>query len=506
MIKILNGKQIKLWDAHTIQSEGIQSVDLMERAATRCVEWLSKRFGIDKKIHIVCGLGNNGGDGMAITRLLYLKNYTVCCYIVQYSEVYSTDFAINKQRLSELGIEAIILHPNHFKDKIKNIQSQDIIVDAIFGSGLNKDLDNWIGELIEALNHINTTIVAIDIPSGLYVDRIENDIHDPVIQADITLTFQAPKLSFLFPQSGKYVGTFHILDIGLDKHYISELQSNVYYVTALSVAQMIRPRNKFANKGSFGHACIVAGGTGKMGAAILSAKACLRSGVGLLTCGIPTYGTSVMQVSVPEAMIADIENQDITHHLQRFDAIAVGPGIGLGYRAQLTLKKIIKSKLPLVLDADALNILSIQKNWWLHIPQNTIITPHVKEFDRMFGKMDSDEYRFRKQIEMAKRQEIYIVLKGAFTSIACPDGSVFFNSTGNAGMATAGSGDTLTGILCGLLAQGYSAKEVCIMGVYIHGLAGDLAAKKWGQEAMIASDITDQLGAALNWIRDSVTT
>lgn len=269
------------------------------------------------------------------------------------------------------------------------------------------------------------------------------------------------------------------------------------------VNKILKPRDPFTHKGNYGHACLVAGSYGMMGAAVLCAKGCLRSGVGKLTCFIPKVGYGVMQTSIPEAMVKVCGKKYIKEidDLNNFDVLGIGPGIGIYKSHALLLQKIfLEYKKPIVIDADALNILSANKKLLQRIPAESIITPHPKEFERLFGKSDSDIERTAQALQMSHQYKIFIVLKGHHTLIAAPDGKTWFNSTGNAGMATGGSGDVLTGILTGLLAQGYSSLEACLLGVYLHGLAGDIAAEELSQNALIAGDIIDNLGNAFKQV------
>jgi NAD(P)H-hydrate epimerase len=341
--------------------------------------------------------------------------------------------------------------------------------------------------------------VAIDVPSGLMVEDNSANDHKSVINANATLTFEAPKLSFLFAENAQHVGDFYVLDIGINKTFIASQKSLNYYLTREMIAPLIKHRPKFSHKGNYGHALLVAGSYGKMGAAVLAAKSCLRSGVGLLTVHVPKCGYTVLQSTVPEAMLSvDEDEREISgiKDIAQYNVIGVGPGIGNAKSTQQVVKVLIQAKLPMVIDADALNILSENKTWLAFLPKGCIFTPHPGEFARLVGKTSSAYDAYTLQKEFAIKYSVYLVLKGAHTAIATPEGEVFFNSTGNPGMATGGSGDTLTGIITGLLAQGYSPKQAALLGVYIHGLAGDIAAHEAGEGSLIAEDITNCLGSA----------
>lgn len=504
-MKILSASQIREADAYTIKHEPIASIDLMERAAIACFNWLINNYDKTKTLHFLCGLGNNGGDGLAIARLLIEKNYSIRVYIFGYSDKFSANFRKNEARLIKNKTKLIYLNENNYRRILKSIPTDGILIDAVFGSGLNRTIDGWLAKAFLLLNTSENEIVSIDIPSGLFCENNASENLATAIKANTTLSLQAPKLSFMLPSSGEFVGKFVLLDIGLDNEYISQVKCPHYYIEYNDIKSKLKKRTKFSHKGSHGHALLIAGSYGKMGASILSAKACLRSGVGLLTSHIPRCGYEIMQTAIPEAMV-DVDNSK--YHIanliaqEKYTAIGIGPGIGKDKQTQKFLKRLIdNAHVPIIFDADALNILAENKNWLSKLPANSILTPHPKEFERLSKKAGDDTERLELQREFAIQYKIYLILKGAHTSIACPNGDIFFNSTGNPGMATGGSGDVLTGIITGLLAQGYSPLDSCLLGVYIHGLAGELASMNYSQEAMIASDITESLGQAFDCLR-----
>ncbi len=503
-MKILSAEEIRKADAYTIEHEPIKSIDLMERAAKACAIWIEKRFDRKRLVQIFCGLGNNGGDGLAIARLLSQNKFKVEVFIIRYSEKCSQDFLFNEKRLKKIK-----------RVKIQNITSSSqlnsiilhqssVIVDSILGSGLNKNVEGLVKEAIEFINKQNCFVISIDIPSGLFSE--ENKHNDQtIIYANHTLTFQNPKLALLFPDNGKYVGDFSVLDIGLNEEFISSLPSKNYLVSESDIRKIIKPRNKFSHKGTFGHALIVSGSYGKMGACVLSSRACISSGAGLVTAHIPKCGYEILQTANPEVMVEIDSNEKIisdTIHLEKYNAIGIGPGIGTEKEIQNALKALIQnSKIPLVLDADALNILSENKTWISFLPKNTILTPHPGEFKRLVGEEENDFQLLQKQKAFSIKHRVYVILKRAHTCITCPDGEVYFNSTGNPGMATAGSGDVLTGIITGLLAQGYDSKQASVLGVFLHGLSGDIAAEHLSEESLIARNIIECLGEAFKKIK-----
>ncbi|HTL80645.1 MAG TPA: NAD(P)H-hydrate dehydratase, partial [Bacteroidia bacterium] len=387
-----------------------------------------------------------------------------------------------------------------------------VIIDALTGSGMKGEASGNFAKVIDAINNFHVPVVSIDIPSGLHGDDNASNSYAHVVKAKYTLTFQQPKLSFLFSENSEYVGEFHVLNINLHPDFIAGEKTNYYFTVHNEVKNLLSVRGKFSHKGTYGHALVVAGSKGKMGAAVLSVRACLRAGAGLVSTCIPKCGTLIMQTAVPEAMVNESEGEEIISgriamgpdKFGTYSAIGIGPGIGKDKATEQAMKLLLNQfSGPLVIDADALNILAENKTWIAFLPKNTILTPHPGEFDRLTQKHSTGFARMKTQKEMALKNGIYIVLKGAYTSIACPDGSVHFNSSGNPGMATGGSGDVLTGIITGLLAQGYSAFDSCLIGVYLHGLAGDIAASVNTENGVIAGDISEQLGGAWKMLSDN---
>lgn len=497
-MKILNTQQIREADTYTIKHEPIASIDLMERAARECENWYESHFKRARKVYIFCGTGNNGGDGLAIARLLNIYDYNVIVFIVRHSDKTSPDFSINlKQLKKSKNVDIIDISET---SQLPELPDNIVIIDALLGSGLSKPLTGLLADVVEHINKSNaSTIISIDIPTGLFAEDNSSNT-GKVICADYTLTFELPKLAFLFPENAPFVGEWQVLPIGLSKEFIAQANTNYHYITEELILPLLKKRDKFSHKGTFGHALIIAGSKGKMGAAVMAAKSALRAGAGLVSAHIPNCGYTVLQSTVPEAMCETDANE--THISGRIktgncNAVAVGPGIGNDPDTVRALKLLIQdTTINMVYDADALNIIAENKTWFAFLRGGSILTPHPKEFERLFGKSDNSFERLKLQREMAMKYSIYIVLKGAHTSIAFPDGSVYFNSTGNPGMATGGSGDVLTGIICGLLAQGYKPYEASVLGVYLHGVAGDIAAEKMSEQGMTAMDIIEGVGEA----------
>lgn len=492
-MKILSVEQIRQADSYTIENEPISSIDLMERAATTVFEWLYPRINKETRIKIFCGLGNNGGDGLALARLLSHQDIVPEVYMVCYSERMSPDCEANYHRLSE--DTNVPLYGIKSPDDFPTISPNEVVVDAIFGSGLNRQLTGMVAELVEYLNQQRVIRIAIDIPSGLFADAPSPQ--GAIFQSDYTLTFQSPKLAFLLPENDPFVGKVEILDIYLHPKFLLEVTTNNILVDKKIINSFLHTRTKYSHKGTYGHALLIAGSEGKTGAAILSAKSCMRTGVGLLSARIPTSANVALMAALPEAMI------DMSDRLDAYNAVGVGPGISIDDASQSALRMLINEcQVPMVMDADALNILSKNKTWLSYLRPKTILTPHPKEFERLFGTTSNSFERLELQRLMAMKHKVIIVLKGAHTAVAMPNGSVFFNTTGNPGMATAGSGDVLTGMILSLLAQRYTPEEASVLGVYLHGLAGDIAAESMSQEALVASDIIDNIGKAYLKLRE----
>ncbi len=490
-MKILSAERIRQLDAYTISSESIASADLMERAAQAFVGWFCARFGSGHPVSVFCGPGNNGGDGLAIARLLSGKGYSLEVFTVTDGAKVSPDSAINLDRLrAQLRVNSISA------GDLPAIGEDRIVIDALLGSGLSRPVQGLMGEVISHINASGARVVSVDIASGLRVDTA-NAPSDLIIRPEATVSFQLPKLSFLMPRNEAFTGKWEVVDIGLSREFIEAEQTSYFYTDELVVKELTRKRPKFSHKGTFGHALIIAGSYGKIGAAFLAGKACLRSGAGLLTLNLPGCGYQVLQSSLPEAMVtADPEDRFISAlpDTGMYSAIGAGPGLGRNEATVQMLDRLLTGyRGPLVLDADALNILSEHPRLLDKLPEHTVLTPHPKEFERLAGPAEDHFRRLDKLRDFAARHQVIVCLKGANTAVALEDGRVFFNSTGNPGMATGGTGDVLTGIITGLLAQGYAPGHAAVLGVYKHGEAGDRAARARSEAALLASDIIEEL-------------
>src|SRR6187401_122618 len=495
-MKILKADQIRSWDQYTIGHEPIASIDLMERAASKCFEWLDNNGWYINSFAIFCGKGNNGGDGLAIARMLAVRGCNVSVYILEFGHKGTDDFQTNLARLHQYP--AVDIHFIQEESIFHTLSQETVIIDALFGSGLTRPLEGFTSRLVDHINNSGCTVIAIDVPSGMSVDQSSKG--NKIVNANYTLSFQCYKLAFLVAENAAFVGDVVILDIGLLPEFLSSLDTNFELTDRPIIRSIYKPRNRFAHKGNFGHAMIIAGSYGKIGAAVLSAKSCLRSGVGLLTCFVPKCGYDILQTAVPEAMVMTDANSSfitkIDEDVLKYDSIGIGPGLGTASETRAAVKELISIyKKPMVMDADALNGLSMEKNL-PSLPPGSILTPHPKEFERLFGECKDDFERIEKALINAKLIKCIIVLKGHHTFIACPNGKGYFNNTGNAGMATGGSGDVLTGMITSLLTQEYTSENASILGVYLHGSAGDIAAKEFSKEAMIAGDIINSIGKA----------
>jgi len=502
-MKLFRYDQIKKIDECTIASEPIASIDLMERAAGQLLRWYLTKFERSSRVYIFVGPGNNGGDGMALSRMLASNRYDTEVHYVDFTEKTSGDWKINLARLKAETNVAV----NYLTgvDQLPAVSSGDIIIDAIFGTGLTRPVEGFAGDVIKYINSSDATIISIDIPSGMFCEDNSSNNYEYVISADYTLSFHFPKLSFMFAENAHNLGDWVVLPIGLDDNAIRNTVSPYKLLEKSDVEPLLKNRNKFDHKGTFGHGLLVSGSSGKMGAAVLGAGAALRTGIGLITCHVPLSGVVIVQCALPEAMVQPDRNEKHISEIGNtdpFSAVGIGPGIGTEPESQRVLHKLLEeSRKPIVIDADALNILSLNKGWFSLIPEGAILTPHPKEFERLTGESGNSFLRLNKQIEFSKEHKCIVVLKGAHTSISTPEGNVSFNSTGNPGMATAGSGDVLTGIILSLLAQGYSPENAAVVGVYLHGMAGDIAAEESCFESIIATDIIKCIGKAFKRIR-----
>ena len=497
-MKIFSQKQIYEADKATLAKENIPSINLMERAGGYAFNWIDQRLqGGAVPIKVFCGIGNNGGDGLVIARNLIEKGYSVQTYIVNYSDHRSKDFLLAYDRLKQQTKN----WPEVIKigQDIPEIGSTDLVIDALFGIGYNRPVDKWVHALYERINNSGAYVLSIDIPSGLYMDKVPGE-DEVYIQPTTVLTFQFPKLIFFLPQTGKYIDNWTVIDIGLDAEYMATTPTDIELIDKFEAQQMYRPKTKFSHKGTNGHSLIIGGSYGKMGSVTMSAKACLHSGSGLVTAFVPALGVDIMQTAFPEAMVvADRHRGKYLEEIDfELDPDVIGIGMGMGTEGQ-TIKAFgdfLKSnKKPLVVDADALNILAKNPDFLQYLPNKSILTPHPKELERLIGEWEDDFDKLEKAKQFAKEHDIVLVIKGAHT-ITVYDNKLYINNTGNPGMGTAGAGDVLTGVITGLLAQQYDPLHAAIFGVYLHGRAGDIAISHTSYESLIAGNLVEFLGQA----------
>lgn len=509
MKKVLSAPDLQSLDAYTIAHEPIASIALMERAAEAIVRALTAWYGLRHDFCIFAGAGNNGGDALAVARLLAEQGYRVAAYLFNPKEQLSEDCAANRDRL--LTQEAA---PVDFVEVTQQFvpptfTPDTIIIDGLFGVGLNRVLDGGFAALVQFLNASHRPIVALDLPSGLSADGHTVAAGAPIVQATRTLMLGQPKLVCYLPDAAAYLGEVEVLDIGLHPLGLSALKPMAHVLTTDDVCRLLRPRDRYAHKGSFGHAFLMAGSAGMAGAAMLSAEAALRSGLGKLSVLTPACNMLPLQVRVPEAVLLSLDSLQqgaADSPLSGKSAVGIGPGIGQSVETTAAVEALLKAcrQQPLVIDADGINLLSTFPDWLHHLPPHTILTPHPAEFDRLVGQRCANAHeRFLKAQEMANHYNLYVILKGHHTQIFAPDGEVYINTTGNAGMATAGSGDVLTGLLVGLCAQGYTPHHAALLGVWLHGLAGDMAAARMGQHGMLASDLLAHLPQAFVTLQHS---
>ena len=497
-MKILTCTQQKEADAYTIANNNILSINLMEKAASLIANEICKRWDQSHRIVVFAGAGNNGGDAVAVARMLFTKNYNVEVYLFNIKGTISEDCMTNIKRLQECGFTAYHEISNSF-DPFQLFE-EDVVIDGLFGSGLNKPLSGGFASVVQYINASSAQVVSIDLPSGLMGEDNSNNSRQNIIHADLTLSIQLPKLSFLFPENEDIVGEWKLLDIGISPEFIRQADTPYIITEAQDVSQLIKPRKRFAYKNNFGHALLIAGSNGMAGASVLAARACLHSGTGLLTVHVPVCNHDILQTAVPEAIVQnDVHELYFAEpvDLDNYQAIAIGPGIGQEEETALaTLDQLADCYIPAVLDADAINILSSHRNYLNRLPKGSILTPHIGELERIIGKCNNSFERLTKAKELAAYLQCYMVVKGAYTVVITPQGKFYFNPTGNPGMATGGSGDVLTGIILALLAQGYQPENAARLGVYVHGLAGDIACRRMGEISLTASDIIDALPEA----------
>lgn len=496
-MKIYNVQQLAEADKITIDKQGITSGELMERASTLVFEEINKRLNHEPvPIKIFCGIGNNGGDGLVVGRLLLNEGYNVTIYVVNFTNKRSPDFLLNYNRIKEAGGPWPTLLKG--EEDFPEISKKDFIIDAIFGIGLNRPAEDWVAGLIKYINNSGAFILAIDMPSGLFSEKVPSK-EDAVIKANFTLTFQSPKLVFFLPDTGEFVGDFQVLDIGLDREFLLHAPAVAQLIDKREAIGMYIPRKKFSHKGTYGHSMIIGGSYGKIGSISLTATAALRTGAGLVTIYAPQCGYEILQSVLPEAMVITGEGVNELTSLD-FDfgpsVICFGMGAGTSKKTLLLYEELLRKETkPMVIDADGINMLARKKDLLSLIPENSVLTPHPKELQRLIGSWKDDFDKIEKAKSFSKKYKLILVLKDAHTITVSAD-KLYINNTGNPGMATAGAGDVLAGVITGLISQKYEPLTAAVLGTYLHGKAGDIIANNLSYQGVIAGDIANSMGLA----------
>lgn len=491
MLPIYTSNQLKSWDQQTIQREGIDSYDLMERAAKQFVNWFRNIYQNNQRIIVFCGNGNNGGDGLAIARLLHMSAYRVAVVLIKFAKDNSSEYTKNLTKIDSLNIE--ILNSKNQVNEIIHKSSNLVIIDAISGYGLNRTLDSEVLKWVQLINQSGCKINSVDVPSGMHVDKMT---FDECIHADCTFSFQVPKLCHLIAETGRFCGIVKIGNIDLDPEFVKQNHTLHNYLELNDIKEIYKPRNPFDWKNKFGHLLIVGGNNGMVGAILLAATASLRSGCGLCSISAEELNREIIQISLPEAIYVPENKMDVT----KYSSLLIGPGMGMENKSRDHLKHFLKNfDKPIVLDADALNIIAMEK-WHASLNNNCILTPHVGEFDRLFGTCSNGFERLNKAMVVSSELGIHIILKGKNSAIISPDEGVYFNSTGNPGLAKGGSGDVLSGMLAAFLTQGYPVLEACKIAVYLHGLSADIAKEELAEESIFPSDIIHNISKAFKRI------
>lgn len=504
-MKIFTSAQIHELDKYTIENEPIQSIDLMERAARALTGAITDEWDNTTPFVVFAGPGNNGGDALAVARMLAERDYKVSVWLFNITSHLSVDCDTNRQRLAGCSRVKSFIEVTQEFDPPK-LDAETVVIDGLFGSGINKPLAGGFASLVKYINASPAKVVSIDVPSGLMTEDNAFNVRANIVRADLTLTLQQPKLSFLFAENQPFVGRLRTLNIRISQDAIAATDALYTILEEADIRQLLRTRNPFAHKGNMGHALLIAGSYGMAGAAVLATKACLRAGVGKVSVVTPRQNNMIMQISVPEAIVL-LDSEEAIYSepvdTESYEALGIGPGLGQSETTAIALiAQLRRTQCPIVIDADAINILANHRAWLQQMPKGIIMTPHPREFDRLAGHSSDSYERISKARDIAERMQACVVIKGHYSAICLPDRHVLFCPTGNAGMATAGSGDVLTGIITGLLAQGYPQAEAAVLGVYLHGLAGDIAAEELGMESLIASDIISSLPKAFRRLRE----
>jgi NAD(P)H-hydrate epimerase len=509
-MKVVTAEEMRYIDRVTIEEYGIPGTILMERAGLAATSRIKEIFS-QRKVIVVAGSGNNGGDGLVIARNLYNEGWDVRVFLTNKPEELKGDALLQYKIISKLGLKFSLI--DEFLNHHSAFLTHDtLIVDALFGTGLSKNVTGLLADVIKLLNKSNAQVFSVDIPSGISSDT--GQIMGEAVEADYTVTFGLPKRGHLLYPGARYSGKLFIEDIGFPKKLLISEKINVELLTKDDISPLIPVRPKYSHKGNYGHVLILAGSKGKTGAALMAAKACLRSGAGLVTLGIPESLSEIFQSRVTEEMTLILPDKgdgtlsqkalkQIFNFLNdKATVLTIGPGIGISSDIKKIVETLIKtSTIPMIIDADGINSLKGNRTVFLKSKSPIILTPHPGEMARLLQGQkrdrkslsihDIEKDRINTAASFSKETGVYLVLKGVPTIIADPNGMAYINSTGNPGMASAGTGDVLTGIISGFLSQGLSPINASILGVYMHGFAGDIVASKKGEHSLIATDIIE---------------
>ena len=507
-MKVLSAAQMRLLERLSIESDNVTSLDLMERAARAITDAICRRWESSHRFVVFAGPGNNGGDALAVSRMMVTAGYNVEVFLFNVKNALSPDCETNRKRLMAMAEDKktggrLVFHEIQRGFDFPELRQTDIILDGLFGTGLSRPLDGGFASLVKAVNAAGNAVVAIDIPSGLMSE--ENSYNDTarIIRATLTLAIHRPKPSHLMPENEPFVGELAVLPIGLSEEKEAQITSTFNISEREQMAALVHSRPRYAHKGMMGHALLMAGSKGMAGAAIMAAKACLRGGVGKVTVCTSAVNVLPLQVSVPEAIVQISGGIIDEQSLATYQAIGMGPGMGTEDMGSVMLRVMRSVQSPLVLDADALTLIGQHREWLERVPAGTVLTPHVGELERIIGHHKDGWVRLQHACELARTYGLNVLVKGHYSAVIKANGEVWFNPTGNPGMATAGSGDVLTGLVTALLAQGYETSDALRLAVWVHGRAGDIAVERVGcEEALIATDIIDAIGDAIGELKD----
>jgi hydroxyethylthiazole kinase-like uncharacterized protein yjeF len=512
VMKVVTPKQMNKIDSLAINSMGIPGIVLMENAALRVVEEVCSYLGrvSCKKVFVFAGKGNNGGDAFAVARHLFNKGAKVYTYTVADKKDIAGDALTNLKILENLGVEVWELTNLLQLENLKSeLSTADLVIDGIFGTGLKGKIEGLQAAVIKAINLSGKPVISIDIPSGINGETSE--VLGCCIKALKTVTFALPKIGLILHPGCEFAGELITADIGIPHKVIDSLNIKTKVILRSFVSSLIPVRHCESNKGDYGRVLIVTGSAGMTGAGCLSAGAALRTGAGLVYLAVPASLSHIYSTSLKESMTVSLEDQGtgflnrksikpLLANMKRKDVIAIGPGLSVNKNIIEIVDAVIKnSEVPVVMDADALNAVARDTSVLKQRKTQIVVTPHPGEMARLTGMSieDVQSNRLETAKEFAAQYGVITVLKGAKTIIADPDGTVYINPSGNPGMATAGAGDVLTGIISGFIGQGVKPFEAAVAGVYLHGMAGDRAAEQKGQHGLIAGDIIEELPYAI---------